>query len=101
MAFAVAALVGAFGGFFLIPLNALLQERGHQSVGAGNAVAAQNLCENSAMLLMIGLYISIVRGGASISAVAAVFGSAVSLAIGCLWLYRRNAASRAQVSRAG
>ena len=101
IAFAVATLVGAFGGFFLVPLNALLQERGHQSVGAGNAVAVQNLCENSAMLLMIGLYISIVRSGASISVVAAAFGSAVSLAIASLWLYRRKAAGRAQVGQPG
>ena len=100
VAFAVLALVGACGGFFLIPLNALLQERGHQSVGAGNAIAVQNLCENSAMLLMIALYISVVRSGASISVVAAAFGSAVSVAIACLWFYRRRAASRAHASHA-
>jgi MFS transporter, LPLT family, lysophospholipid transporter len=91
VSFVVVTLIGACGGFFLIPLNALLQERGHQSVGAGNAVAVQNLCENSAMLLMLGLYIWIVRGGASISVVAAGFGAAVSLAIACLWIYRRRA----------
>ncbi len=44
------------GGFFVVPLNALLQERGKKSVGAGNAIAVQNLGENSAMLLMLGLY---------------------------------------------
>ncbi len=91
VAFTVVTIVGACGGFFVIPLNALLQERGHQSVGAGNAIGVQNLCENSAMLLMIGLYISIVRSGASITVVAAVVGAAVSLAIGCLWMYRRRA----------
>jgi LPLT family lysophospholipid transporter-like MFS transporter len=37
-------------------LNALLQERGKHSVGAGNAIAVQNLGENVAMLLMLGLY---------------------------------------------
>ena len=89
-AFIMMSLIGACGGFFLVPLNALLQERGYQSVGAGNAIAVQNLCENSAMLLMIGLYISIVRGGAPIGAVAAGFGGAVAVAIGCLWIYRRR-----------
>ena len=98
-AFALMSVVGACGGFFLVPLNALLQERGHQSVGAGNAIAVQNLCENGVMLLMIGLYISIVRAGAPIPVVAAGFGAAVSIAIGCLWLYRRNSA-RAQVTPA-
>ena len=100
VAFGVVTLVGACGGFFLIPLNALLQERGHQSVGAGNAIAVQNLCENSVMLLMIGLYISIVRAGASISVVAASFGAAVSLAIACLWIYRRRS-TRARAGPVG
>jgi LPLT family lysophospholipid transporter-like MFS transporter len=69
-------------------------------VGAGNAIAVQNLCENSVMLLMIGFYISIVRAGASISVVAASFGAAVSLAIACLWIYRRRS-TRAQAGAAG
>lgn len=40
----------------MVPLNALLQERGKQTVGAGNAIAVQNTGENTAMLLMLGLY---------------------------------------------
>jgi LPLT family lysophospholipid transporter-like MFS transporter len=90
VAFAVATLIGACGGFFVIPLNALLQERGHQSVGAGNAIAVQNLCENSLILVMIGLYVAIVRAGVPVTAIAAAFGAAVSFAIGCLWVYRRR-----------
>ena len=35
-------LIGSAGGFYVVPLNALLQERGHETVGAGNAVAVQN-----------------------------------------------------------
>ena len=65
-AFAVMALIGACGGFFVVPLNALLQERGAQTVGAGNAIAVQNLAENCSMLVMIGLYTLAVRAGASI-----------------------------------
>lgn len=55
-AYALLLLIGMLGGFFVVPLNALLQERGKKSVGAGNAIAVQNLGENSAMLLMLGLY---------------------------------------------
>jgi LPLT family lysophospholipid transporter-like MFS transporter len=55
-AFGLLLLLGVFGGFFIVPLNALLQERGKHSVGAGNAIAVQNLGENVAMLLMLGLY---------------------------------------------
>ncbi|VDZ77005.1 Lysophospholipid transporter lplT [Salmonella bongori] len=54
-AYALLLLIGMSGGFFVVPLNALLQERGKKSVGAGNAIAVQNLGENSAMLLMLGL----------------------------------------------
>ena len=87
-ALAVMALIGACGGYFVVPLNALLQERGRQTVGAGNAIAVQNLVENSAMLVMIGLYTLAVRAGAPIVAIAGVFGIALSIAIAGLWLYR-------------
>lgn len=49
-------LIGACGGAFLIPLNALLQTRGSLFKSVGSAIAIQNLCENSVMLLMIGLF---------------------------------------------
>ena len=87
-AFAVMTLVGACGGFFIVPLNALVQERGRQTVGAGHAIAVQNLAENGTMLLMVGLYTVIVRAGAPISAIAAGFGAALSLAIGTLSVQR-------------
>ncbi len=49
-------LVGICGGAFVVPLNALLQERGHESIGAGYALAVQNFSENIAMLLFVGAY---------------------------------------------
>lgn len=49
-------LIGACGGTFLIPLNALLQTRGSLFQSVGSAIAIQNLCENSLMLLMIALF---------------------------------------------
>jgi LPLT family lysophospholipid transporter-like MFS transporter len=86
--YVVMALVGACGGFFVVPLNALLQERGREIVGPGNAIAVQNLVENAAMLLMIGLYTIAVRFGAPVASTAGVFGAALAAAIGALWLYR-------------
>jgi LPLT family lysophospholipid transporter-like MFS transporter len=50
------ASIGAAGGLFVVPLNALLQERGHRSVGAGHALAVQNLWENLVMLGFVGAY---------------------------------------------
>jgi len=60
-------LIGTCGGIFAVPLNALLQERGHESIGAGHAVAVQNLLENLSMLLFVGLY-----AGMQASRIAAV-----------------------------
>jgi len=88
MAFIVMTALGACGGFFIVPLNALLQERGDQTVGAGHAVAVQNLAENAAMLLMIGVYMLALRAHAPITAIAAGFGVALSLSIGGLWIHR-------------
>ena len=88
LAFAVMIALGACGGFFIVPLNALLQERGHQSVGAGHAIAVQNLVENAAMLLMLALYTLAVRAHAPITGIAAGFGVALSLSIGGLWIHR-------------
>ncbi|MFN6886844.1 MFS transporter, partial [Proteus mirabilis] len=55
-AYFILVVIGIFGGFFVVPLNALLQDKGKHSVGAGNAIAVQNLGENTAMLLMLGLF---------------------------------------------
>jgi len=92
-AFVILAVVGAGGGFFVVPLNALLQDKGQQSVGAGHAIAVQNLAENTMMLVMIGLYTGVMRAGASVTVVAAGFGAALSLAIGGLWWYHRRSLS--------
>ncbi|HUI61629.1 MAG TPA: lysophospholipid transporter LplT [Steroidobacteraceae bacterium] len=98
-AFAVMTLVGACGGFFVVPLNALLQERGRESVGAGNAIAVQNLAENGAMLLMIGLYAAAIRAGAPIPVIAAVFGVMLAVTIALLWLHRARSRAGGGIMR--
>ncbi len=100
-AFLLMAVVGACGGFFVVPLNALLQERGHESVGAGHAIAVQNLAENTAMLVLLGLYTLGERAGAPVTATAAGFGAALSLAIGILWMQWRTRASPQPVTPRG
>jgi LPLT family lysophospholipid transporter-like MFS transporter len=87
-AYLMLMLIGALGGFFVVPLNALLQARGKESVGSGNAIAVQNLGENSAMLIMLGLYTLAIKAGAPAVATGVGFGVLFALAITVLWLWR-------------
>ncbi|MDR5172009.1 lysophospholipid transporter LplT [Methylobacillus flagellatus] len=77
-------LIGFLGGFYAVPLNALLQERGHESVGSGHAIAIQNLFENISMLLMMGLYILLSKQQLPVIPITVTIGGLVFLAIG--WL---------------
>ncbi|HFK5733783.1 TPA: lysophospholipid transporter LplT [Enterobacter sichuanensis] len=89
-AYALLILIGILGGFFVVPLNALLQERGKQTVGAGNAIAVQNLGENLAMLLMLGLYSLAVKVGVPVVGIGVGFGGLFAIAIAALWLWQRR-----------
>jgi LPLT family lysophospholipid transporter-like MFS transporter len=81
-------LVGACGGFYVVPLNALLQEKGHETVGAGHAVAVQNFFENFAMLALVGLYTAMDKGGTPVVQSATIFGVVVLVAISVLAISR-------------
>jgi LPLT family lysophospholipid transporter-like MFS transporter len=83
-------IIGVCGGFFVVPLNALLQERGHESIGAGNALAVQNFAENIAMLLFVGGYSWAAAAGVSVATTLAGFGFALLLFIGTLAMYRQK-----------
>lgn len=85
LSYVLLVLVGICGGFFVVPLNALLQERGKHSVGAGNAIAVQNLGENTAMLLMLGLYSLVVKVGVPVVGIGVGFGVVFALAIVGVW----------------
>ncbi len=98
VAFCVMAVVGVCGGFFVVPLNALLQDRGHRSVGAGNAIAIQNLSENSVMLVMVGIYTITARMGVSVNVTAVAFGLCLSASIAALWLFHQRASGAAAPS---
>jgi MFS family permease len=54
-------IAGAMGGFFVVPMNALLQHRGHQLMGAGHSIAVQNFNENISILAMLGAYALVIR----------------------------------------
>jgi hypothetical protein len=71
-------LIGALSGFFVVPMNALLQHRGHILMGAGHSIAVQNFNENLSILVMTGLYALLVYLNLSVYAIIALFGLFVS-----------------------
>lgn len=90
MTYLLLVTIGALGGFFLVPLNALLQDLGKQSVGAGNAIAVQNIAENSSMLIMLGMYTAVVALGIPTLWIGAGFGLLFSVSIIWLWIWQRS-----------
>jgi len=94
-AYLLLTLIGVCGGFFVVPLNALLQEKGKETVGAGHAIAVQNLGENTAMLLMLGLYSLAVKVGLPVVGIGIGFGALFALAIATLWIWQHNQKKRA------
>ena len=84
-------LVGAMAGFFVVPMNALLQHRGHVLMSAGHSIAVQNFNENVSILVMLALYSLMLRLDLPIDIVIALFGLFVS---GSMYLVMRwNAAN--------
>jgi len=67
-------LVGALGGFFLVPMNAMLQHRGHVLLSAGHSIAVQNFNENVSILVMLALYSVMIRFDLSIDVIIFAFG---------------------------
>ena len=85
-------LVGALSGFFVVPMNALLQHRGHILMGAGHSIAVQNFNENLSILAMTGIYFVLVKIDLSIYAVVTLFGLFVSATM--LLVKRRHEANQ-------
>jgi MFS transporter, LPLT family, lysophospholipid transporter len=87
-------LIGAFAGFFVVPMNALLQHRGHVLMGAGHSIAVQNFNENIGVLVMLALYAVIVHVGLSTNAAIVLFGLFVAGAMALvMWRHRQNLAA--------
>jgi MFS family permease len=79
--------VGAISGFFVVPMNALLQHRGHLLMGAGHSIAVQNFNENLSILIMTGTYALLSMSGLSIYIIIVLFGLFV---ITIMWLIRQR-----------
>ena len=79
-------LLGGLGGFLVVPMNALLQHRGHNLMGAGRSIAVQNFNEQ-ACILGLGAFSTVATGfGLSAFGVITVFGIVIA---GFMWLIKR------------
>ena len=90
MALVMMVAVGAMAGFFVVPMNALLQHRGHILMGAGHSIAVQNFNENTSILVMLGLYALLVYLDVSIYVVIGLFGTFVSLTMLLVGVWHRR-----------
>jgi len=78
MVYVLLVTVGAMAGFFVVPMNALLQHRGHVLLSAGHSIAVQNFNENVSILVMLALYSVMLRMDLHIHVIICLFGLFVS-----------------------
>ncbi|WP_220807681.1 lysophospholipid transporter LplT [Noviherbaspirillum aridicola] len=74
VAYPLLVLIGALAGYFVVPMNALLQHRGHVLMSAGHSIAVQNFNENLSVLTMLMLYALMVKLNLDINFVIVLFG---------------------------
>ena len=90
-------VLGGLGGFLVVPMNALLQHRGHNLMGAGRSIAVQNFNEQACILALGGLYALASAFGLSAFTAIVCFGVFVA---GNMWLiqrwHQRNCVNHAQ-----
>ena len=80
-AYPLLVLVGSLAGFFVVPMNALLQHRGHVLMSAGHSIAVQNFNENLNILLMLGLYALLISAKVHITYIIVMFGGFVAVSM--------------------
>ena len=91
--------IGALAGFFVVPMNALLQHRGYNLMGAGRSIAVQNFNENLSILVMIAAYSLLLETGLSIYMVIVIFGGFVAMAMAGVqrWFERNRRRHREEI----
>lgn len=78
VAYPLLVIIGVLAGYFVVPMNALLQHRGHVLMSAGHSISVQNFNENVSILIMIGLYALMVKTNLSVNIIIVSFGLFVS-----------------------
>lgn len=83
-------VIGILSGYFLVPLNSLLQHRGHHLLGAGHSIAVQNFNENIGILLLLGAYTWMVGAKLEINTIVAIFGVFIIISMSLITLVYRK-----------
>lgn len=86
----VLLLVGSLGGMLVVPMNALLQHRGHRLLTAGQSIAVQGFNENFSVLLALGLYAGLLALQVPVQAVLVLAGLVLAAYVGRTLLQRRR-----------
>ncbi|MFC0132356.1 lysophospholipid transporter LplT [Massilia eurypsychrophila] len=93
LAYPLLILIGILSGFFVVPMNALLQHRGHVLMSAGHSIAVQNFNENLSILTMLAMYAIMISMNLDLNVIIVLFGLSVA---GTMWaIKRRHAANQA------
>jgi MFS family permease len=94
-------LLGALGGFLVVPMNALLQHRGHNLMGAGRSIAVQNFNEQACILGLGAFYAGMTKFGLSAFSAITLFGLVVAGIMEVIrrWHARNLRQHRAEVDR--
>jgi MFS family permease len=74
LAYPMLVAVGAISGFFVVPMNALLQHRGHVLMSAGHSIAVQNFNENLCILTMLAVYAAMTKLELNLNVIIVLFG---------------------------
>ncbi|MBR7745493.1 lysophospholipid transporter LplT [Undibacterium baiyunense] len=74
LAYPLLIFIGGLAGFFVVPMNALLQHRGHVLMSAGHSIAVQNFNENLSILVLLSIYAIMVSLDLSTNVVIVIFG---------------------------
>jgi hypothetical protein len=94
VAYVLLALIGFLSGFFVVPMNAMLQHRGYVLMSAGHSIAVQNFNENLSVLTMLALYSIMITLNLNLNFIIVLFG--LSLAGTMYLIMRRHAANQAE-----
>jgi len=87
--YALLIFIGAMAGFFVVPMNALLQHRGYVLLSAGHSIAVQNFNENISILVMLAIYSAMVKASFHINTIIVVFGTFVVITMFAVMLRHR------------